>query len=139
MPQVRGNASAKWVRRASSASGEYEEGVKNPRRSWQQATVAAAPVQAAAIQQAIADKRFEKGVAAAGDASWSKGAIEKGVSRFGQGVAVGESNYQKGVQPYLDKIGSLNLPPRGPKGDPKNLERVKVVANALRALKVGRG
>ena len=37
----------------------------------------------------------------------------------------------KGFQPYADTIRSTTLPPRFPKGDPRNLERTKAIATAL--------
>lgn len=138
MPAVRPGVSQKWTRRTSSATVEYEQGVQAPRRSWAAATVAAAPVQAAAVQAAIAAKSFEKGVQAAGDETWRHGAVAKGVARFGPGVADAENKYAKNVQPYLDVIASTSLPARGPKGDPKNIDRVRVLAAALRARKTGK-
>lgn len=134
--QVRINSGAKWARRAGSAGQEYAEGVANPRVSWAQATTAAAAAQAAGVQQAITEKRFEKGVARAGDETWKKGAMTKGPGRFAEGVAGAEAAYAAGVAPYTAAIESLKLPPRGPKGDPRNLERVKVVAMKMREVKV---
>jgi hypothetical protein len=138
MPAIRGNTAAKWSRRTSSATQEYTEGVQNPRTSWQQATVAAAGSQAAGVQAAIAAKSFEKGVAKAGDQRWQQKAISKGASRFGPGVADAQADYETGFAPYAQVIQSTQLPPRGPKGDPKNIERVRVMASALRARKMGK-
>jgi hypothetical protein len=36
----------------------------------------------------------------------------------------------------LDVIANTVLPPRGPKGDPRNLDRVKAITTALRAKKL---
>jgi len=135
MPQVRSNVGAKWARRAGSAAQEYQEGVQNPRASWQAATVAAEAAHNAGIQAAIQAKSFVKGVQKAGDAAWAKGATTKGVERFAGGVAAGQSSYETGVQPYLAAISSTTLPPRGPKGDPRNIERVRVMNQALRKVK----
>ena len=41
-------------------------------------------------------------------------------------------DYQAGVQPYLDTIAATTLPPRFTKGDPRNLDRVKIISQALR-------
>lgn len=138
MPRVRANASARWVRRAGSAQQEYEEGVRSPRADWATATVASAPVHTTATQQALADGRFAKGVQAAGSSRWQSKALSKGAPRFGPGVADAESDYQKGVQPYLDVLNNVTLPPRGPKGDPKNIQRVIAVVTALRNKKLGK-
>jgi hypothetical protein len=101
-------------------------------------TIAAAPAQAAAVSQAIAEKRFERGVQAAGEERWRSKAAGKGATRYGPGVSDAEADYQRGVQPYLDTIANLALPPRGPRGDIKNLDRVRAVVQALRAKKLGK-
>jgi hypothetical protein len=41
------------------------------------------------------------------------------------------------VQPYLDTLKGMELPPRRPKGDPGNQARANAVASRLRAQKVG--
>jgi len=138
MPKIRANTSAKWVRRAGSATQEFADGVAAPRTDWASATLAAAPAQAAAIQQAIADGRFAKGVQAAGSAKWQSKSMGKGAARFASGVADAEQDYAKGVAPYLQVIESTVLPPRGPKGDPKNFLRVVAIATALRNKKLGK-
>lgn len=136
MPQVRGNPAGKWVSRTQQAVPEYEDGVRNPRRDWQQATEAAAPVQAAAVQAAIRDGRYQKGVRKAGSGKWQSNTLAKGAQRFAQGVQAGESEYEKGVAPYLDVIEKTQLPPRGPKGDPNNINRVIAINKALHEAKV---
>src|SRR5438477_10974004 len=108
MPKVRPGADAKWARRTASATEEYTQGVPNPRTDWATATVAAAPIQHAAVQQAISDNRFAKGVQAAGTQRWQQKSQSKGSVRFGPGVQDAQSDYQKGVQPYLDVINNLN-------------------------------
>jgi hypothetical protein len=138
MPKVRAGAAKKWVRRTSNATEEFRDGVANPRTDWMTATLAAAPVQAKAVQAAIAAGSFSKGVQAAGSARWQQKSAGKGADRFGPGVADAESDYQRGVQPYLDVISNLTLPPRGPKGDPANIQRVVAVATALRNKKMGK-
>jgi hypothetical protein len=90
------------------------------------------------VEEAIREKRFEKGVAKAGDQKWQQKAATKGAERFGPGVNAAQADYEAAVAPYLQVIASTTLPPRGPKGDPKNFERVKVMAMALRAKKTGK-
>lgn len=135
MPAIRGNPSEKWVRRASQASPDYAAGVRSPRRSWKEATVAAAGAQAAGIQAAIAAHRFERGVAKAGDQRWMDKAAGKGAERFGPGVAEAEADYASGFEPYARTIQATNLPPRGARGDVRNYQRVIAMGQALRAQK----
>jgi len=136
MPKVRSGASEKWVRKASASTQDYQEGVTNPRTPWAAATQAAAANQAAGVQAAIQRKAFEKGVQRAGDEKWKRKAEGVGASRFSQGVQAGASDYASGVAPYLQTIESTNLPPRGPKGDPRNIQRVAAIADALRKKKL---
>jgi len=136
MPKVRPGADAKWMRRTSSATEEYKNGVANPRADWATQTIAAAPVQAAAVQAAISRGAYAKGVQKAGSARWAEKSASKGADRFAGGVASAQNDYATAVQPYLDVAANTQLPPRGPKGDPKNLLRVAVMANAMRAKKL---
>lgn len=136
MPNVRGNPGQKWARVTPGRSTDYQQGVQNPRKSWQAATTAAADNYKSGIQKAITENRFQKGVARAGDQKWQSKAIEVGVNRFGQGVQAAESDYSAGIQPYLQTIESTQLPPRFPKGDPRNIQRVAAMADALRKKKM---
>lgn len=129
--------SAKWVARASAAGGAYTDGVKSPKSDWASSTQAAAGNYAQGVQVAIQNKSFEKGVAAAGDAKWQAGAINKGASRYAPGVAAGQANYAQGSQKYNQVLTNLTLPPRMPKGDPGNYARAAAVGAALRKAKLG--
>jgi hypothetical protein len=134
---VRTGGDAKWKERSSMASGAYEQGVKNPRVNWEEATKNAEANYKAGITDAMAKGRFGKGVAKAGSAKWQAGALAKGAQRFSQGVQLSQDAYASGIAPYLDTIKNLTLPPKGPKGSPQNIERVKAVADALRKKKMG--
>lgn len=117
---------------------DYRFGVENPRRSWMGATAASESAYESGVQAAIAKKRFGKGVKAAGDGKWSKGAIEKGTMRWGPGVSMAEADFAAGFSPYRDAIAHCTLPPRYARRDPRNLERVKAIVNALIAAKEAR-
>lgn len=127
---------AKWIRRASSAGQEYTEGVETTRADWAGATAAAAPSYASGVQEAIAGGRFAKGVAAAGTAKWKRMAAEKGSVRFGPGVAAAEGDYSKGFTPYLQALGTIDLPQPGPRGAEGNFQRSMLVGRALNQLRV---
>lgn len=128
-------AADKWARRASVAGPDYEAGVRGAGGAWEAATKAAGDSWKQGVTQAAARGAFEKGVGAAGGSKWEQKSIEKGPSRFAQGVAVSQGDYTSKVGPYLSAIASLNLPPRGPSGDPRNLQRVTMVADTLAKLK----
>src|SRR5437868_1299772 len=141
MPKVKNLAAsaAKWAARAGAASADYADGAANPRKPWAQAARDAAGNYKAGVQAAAAAGRFEQGVARAGDEAYQRGVAQKGAGRYAQGVAVGQPDYQEGFAPYAQVIESTSLPPRKPKGDPSNIERVRALAAALSARKVGAG
>lgn len=138
MPKVRANSQQRWVNRTSAATPDYKAGVANPRTPWQAATVAAAATHSAAMTAAIQNQSFLKGVQGSSDAVWASAATGKGADRFAGGVAAGANAYQTGVAKYTQVIENTVLPARGPKGDPRNFQRVVTMANALRAAKTGK-
>ena len=129
---------AKWARRAGSASQEYQEGVERTPKSWAAAASAGEKNYVAGVTAAAGAGRFGKGVAKAGDAKWKRGAVEKGPTRYAQGVSVGQQEYQSQVAPFLEVIGRTDLPPRGPTGSDGNYARVAAIGRALRMAKTGR-
>lgn len=126
----------KYAARAGAAGQDYASGVQNPRTDWAQATEAAANTWQAGVQAAAANGSFVKGVAKAGTPKWQRKAAGVGATRYGAGVQAAQNDYQAGVAPYLQVIAGLTLPPRNPKGDPGNLQRVAVIAAALRQKKL---
>ena len=114
-----------------SRSGEYESGVKNPKRDWAQATAAAEDAYKIGVTAAANQGRFGKGVRSAGTGKWQDGAVKKGAARFATGVAMAEGAYKDGFAPYHQVIASTTLPPRKARRDPSNLQRVQAIVQAL--------
>lgn len=137
MPAVKSTAdiAAKWATVTPQRAGEYEQGVRNPRKSWKDQTAASNAAYKAGIQAAVTADSFLKGVNKAGDEKWQRGAIEKGTSRFGPGVQVAQADYEKGFAPYRDIIEKTTLPPRFARRDPRNIDRVSAMVKALVAEK----
>lgn len=133
MPPVKDldRTAEKWARVAQGAQAEYTAGVESPRKSWATQTAAAEPNYEQAVQAAITRKAFGKGVKAAGDTKWSDNTLAKGPARWAQGINLAQDAYKAGFAPYRAVIVGLTLPARGPKGDPKNIQRVALVAKAL--------
>lgn len=127
----------KWARVTPQRQQDYSQGIQAPRVPWAQASKAAEERFKAGVAEAANRGAYGKGVTAAGDQRWSQKALAKGPSRFAEGVALSGPDYQAAVQPYLDVIAATSLPPRYPKGDPRNLERTKAIATALRKRKTG--
>jgi hypothetical protein len=139
MAEVKSGAAIqeKYTRVTPGRSEDYKIGVTSPRRSWSKAATTANQSWKDGVAQASAGDRFAKGVNAAGDGKWQSKALDKGPGRFSEGTMKAGGDYLKGVQPYLDTIASTAIPPRFPKGDPRNINRVSVLNLALRKKKVG--
>ncbi|MCC6014091.1 MAG: hypothetical protein LM564_00110 [Desulfurococcaceae archaeon] len=129
----------KWSRRASAAGPDYQAGLAAPRTPWSQAAVVAKDAWRAGVTDAAGRDAYAKGVAAAGDAKWLKKATELGVRRYPEGVSAAVEDYKNGFAPYYDALTKIELPPRGARGDPKNIERVRVIVQTLRSIKTATG
>lgn len=125
------NISTKWAVVAGRSGDAYQDGVTNPRKDWQKATLAANSNWEQGTQAAITRKTFKTGVEKSSTAAWQDGAINKGVSRYQAGVTLGQAAYEQGFAPYAQVIQATTLPERKPKGDPSNINRVSVMAKAL--------
>lgn len=130
-----GEAADKWVSRAAVAGPDYQRGVQGAGQAWEAGARAAKDAYAQGVTASIQRGAYEKGIAAAGASKWEKNATEKGTRRFGEGVSVAAGDYTQKIAPYLQALSGLTLPPRGPSGDPRNLQRVQMVASTLAALK----
>lgn len=126
----------KWARVTPMRTEDYKLGISNPKRDWEDETIAAKGNWKMGIDQAHGKDLFAKGVEKAGTAKWRRGALEKGPGRFAEGVMIAESDYEKGFAPYHAAIERADLGPRFPRRDPRNLNRVKAVVDALVAEKL---
>ncbi len=129
--------SEKWGRVTPQRAPEYQAGVENPKKDWAKEAAAAKETWKTAITAAGARDAYGKGVAEAGTEKWKRGAVQKGPGRFAEGVQIAQPDYQKGFGKYHSVIEKTTLPPRFPKGDVRNLDRVKAISTAMRAAKVG--
>lgn len=130
-----GRVASKWAERAGNAQGAYIDGVQNPKEDWAQATSRAAETYKTAVTKAANEGRFQRGVVKAGTQKQMQASMQKGSQRFTEGVAIAQPEYTNAMGPVLQTIAAVQLPPRGPKGDPKNLDRVKAIDAALHQAK----
>jgi len=121
----------KYKRVTPGRADEYKRGVEAPLEDWASEAAKAEPAWIDGIQDAIGRKAFSAGVKRAGTAKWQKRALEKGVGRYPEGVRIGAEEYPEDFAPYHEVIARLTLPERGRRGDPKNIERVRIIADAL--------
>ena len=133
MPKVKSAAAIteKWQRVAQTRSSDFEAGVKEPGVDWQRATETARPAYEEGIQTAIARNSFGKGVAAAGNTRWQRQTVELGVARWAPGVRAATAAMEAGMERVVKVIETTSLPPRGPRGDPRNMQRAAAMAEAL--------
>lgn len=127
---------AKWSRVTPARTQDYTAGVQSPRADWEQATTAANDRFVQGVTEAAQSGRFANGVRKAGTAKWQQKTLEKGPNRFAEGVRLGKQDFQDGFAPFAQVIAGVQLPPRGPKGDPSNIERVRAIAQALHQRKI---
>jgi len=127
----------KWMRVTPGRTEDYKIGIQNPRRDWAEEAEAGKENWKAGIDQAAAKDMFAKGIRKAGTAKWKDKSLKKGPSRFAEGVYIAGPDYEKGFAPYRDVIEATDLGPRFPKRDPRNIDRVKRMVEALVAAKTG--
>jgi len=128
----------KYKRVTPGRRADYEAGINKPKADWASETVAAAGAWAGGVQDAISRGAFPAGVNDKGTAGWKSDTIQKGPERWAPGIGYGAPKYATNFAPYADVIARTTLPPKYAKGDPRNLDRVAAIANALRAAKVGK-
>lgn len=141
MAEIRSSSeiAAKWASVTPTRTADYEAGVRQPRKDWARATAAASDSWKSGVTAAIAAGSFAKGVTRAGTQTWQEGAILKGIARWGPGVQVAQQKYEQAFAPYRDAIEAVTLPPRFARRDPRNLERVKAIVDAMNKVKARLG
>lgn len=132
-----GASAQKFAQRASAAASDYISGVKNPRTSWQGATLAGEANYESGVQEAIGRKAFGSGVQKVSDATWSNKAATKGGRNYPTAVREAAPDWQAGFAPYASVLNSTTLPPRGPRGSAMNYDRSRAVGEALNKARVG--
>ena len=125
----------KWAQVTPMRSQDYADGIRNPRRPWAAATKNAEDAYEAGVQKSIVRKAFGKGVTRVGDEKWQRKASTRGVANWPAGVAEAQGDFEAGFAPYHDAIAAVKLPPRYARRDPRNLQRVKAIDDALIAKK----
>lgn len=128
---------AKWARVTPDRETDYEAGVRNPKKDWEQGAIAAEDAYEDGVKKSIARKAYGKGVRKTGTAGQQRKTIEKGLPRWGEGVRLAEADMAKAMEEVVRVLEGITLPKRYPKGDPRNIERVKVINNALHKMKIG--
>jgi hypothetical protein len=128
----------KWTRVTPQRTEDYSKGIAAPKRDWATEATAAKGNWKAGIDSAASKDLYAKGIAAAGSAKWKAKALALGPGRFAEGVYQAGDDYSKGFAPFQAAIAAVDLGPKFPRRDPRNLDRVKKVVTALVEAKVGK-
>jgi len=127
----------KWARVTPGRTEDYKLGIQNPKRDWAEEAIAGKGNWKAGIDAAAAKDLYGKGITKAGSPKWKSRSLEKGPGRFAEGVYIAAPDYEKGFAPFREAIARCDIGPRFPKRDPRNLERVKKIVDALVKEKLG--
>jgi len=130
-------AAEKLVRRGAMAGDDYKVGCETTRKDQAESAIAAKDNYVAALTESFARGAFEKGLTKSGHAKWRAKATTKGAVNYPTAMRLAGSDYASGVEPYFRALESLTLPPKGTRGSPGNLERVRVLTEALHAVRMG--
>jgi hypothetical protein len=128
----------RWKKNASQAGKDYEDGIRNPRRSWGKATCEAQDCYKAGVDKAHIKDALRRGAIKAGGRKWLTKTLLKGPTRFAQGVLLAGDDYGAGFAPYREAIKRTPLQGRFPRGDPRNINRCSTLCTALGRAKAGK-
>lgn len=84
----------KYQRGVQGAGQDYANGVANPSRPWDAATIASASRWRNSLQEAMTNGSFQKGVQKAGNARWQQRATQIGAQRYASSASEAAQAYQ---------------------------------------------
>jgi len=128
----------KWIGRARVARPDYEAGIKAPKYPWLDQAIKAKDVYKVAITRPEVPDLFVRGLKRAGTARWEDMALKKGADRYVPGIELSEPYYRGQITDILAEIEKIVLPARAPRGDIRNLERVKKIFEGLHAWRLAK-
>jgi hypothetical protein len=125
----------KYINNTGSATQSYQDGINNPRRDWAASTSAAEGTWESAVQAAVSNKTFAKGITQDAAAKQKNNAITLGVGRYPTGTKNAAPNWAKFTQPVLDAMAGVPDMPRGPKMSQQNFDKQHAYAAAAASAK----
>jgi len=133
-------AVGKWQNRAGASSGDYADGAKSTDKDQAARAIAAKEVYKQALNESFARDAYAKGLSKSGKQGWLQGVEQKGTQNYSTGVSsdIARNKYVQNSSRYDSARKAADSLPRGARGSAQNLNRVAAVANALRAIKVGK-
>jgi len=135
-------AAARWakkqIERATIAGPEYEEGIKAPERNPIEAALAANDKRIANLKQSIEEKTWEKVMRTITIEDWRRGALEKGVPRFPDGIEKAKPKIEAFVSKWQPILAGIQESIRAMPEATDAQREARLLAN-LRALKKAKG
>jgi len=125
---------SRFVKYAPVREDRFEDGVRHPKKNWEEETANAEGNFETGIKNAITRKAFGKGVRKCGTARQQAQTI-KNLRRWREGIEGSETEMAAAMAPVVAVLEAIKLPERYPKGDDRNYDRVKVIGKALRKAK----
>lgn len=136
-----GRATSKWSANAARAGPDYRAGISGKGSMWLSNAIAAEPLWATRIQEAIAGGWRSAGLSRAGAGGWEQAAASKGATNYVTGVQnpLSSQKYNSNFGPILSAIqaAAAALPPRGAPMSPENLARAQAIWQAAHAASGG--
>jgi hypothetical protein len=139
MPAVKDLTSAaqKWSRNAGAAATEFAANAQGAADKWGRNTQASGGNFRQAISAGNIQAKFERGVSKAAQlGKFARKLASVGAGRYSEGVGGAQQDWSTGFEPYHGVLQTISLPPRAPRGDARNYERVKAVGQALNAKRI---
>jgi hypothetical protein len=120
----------KWGEVTPARSTYYEAKTPPAAETWETRTTGAKGTYKSAVADPKISDRFAGGVK--GKAAKFRRKVEAvGVARFGPGVTAAIEDMKTGFAPYQEELVKIEVPDRGPRGDPANYEIVKKIGDPL--------
>ena len=126
----------KWARVTPTRLTDYEEGVRNPKRDWEKSALDSEENYRKSLTASFARNARPAGIKQCGTTGQQAATIEKGLVRWPEGVAGAEDKMSDGMEMVVRAIESVKERPKFPKGDPRNLEIVKDITQAIHKAKI---
>jgi len=121
----------KWVTEAPKRLPYYELEAPAAADYWFEKATAAEKTYRAGVTAPAVERRFVGGIRRVGAAKFKRKVTAVGVARFGPGIEAAKEDYNVGFTPFIDELARIEVPERQPRGDPRNLDRVKAIFEAL--------
>lgn len=128
---------AKYIENAGRAGEAYRDGVEDTQKDQAALAIAAEDTYEEALTASFARKSFSKGLRRSGHGKWRAKASVKGARNYPAAVREAGPEFQDGFGPYHSALEGITYPPRGPRGSPENLERVRIENETLHKIRIG--